>query len=200
MFQPIAFANPGLKYDATKAITIPDIVTEIANGSGGIIRESDIVNLPCSHPMCFALTYLLKLDSGSSGEEEYIPIPRFVQVEQYLDTIKNRTMPGLETESYEKIKENIYSLWSSSGIQPQSRKILDALKDIIGEIGCCGQDLKSHQLFEIAEKNIKSVFIHHFMDPYNLDFSRIMKCCNQYPLDENHLIPCCVYNNMERKR
>lgn len=200
MFQPIVFANPGLEYDIKKVITIPDIVTEIAKGSGGIIQESDIVNLPCSHPTCFALTYLLKLDSGSSGEAEYIPIPRFVQVEQYLDTIKNRTMPGLETESYEKIKENIYSIWSSSGIQPQSRKILDALKDIISEIGCCGQDIKPRQLFEIAEKNIKSVFIHHFMDAYNLDFSRIMKCCHQYPLEETLLIPCCVYNNMKRVR
>jgi uncharacterized radical SAM superfamily Fe-S cluster-containing enzyme len=199
MFQPIAFANPGFKYDAAKVITIPGIVSEIAAGSGGIIRESDIVNLPCSHPSCFALTYLLKLD-GRGGEREYITIPGFVRVDQYLDTIKNRTMPGLETESYEKIKENIYSLWSSSGIQPQSRKVLDALKAIIGEIGCCGREVKPGKVFEIAEKNIKSIFIHHFMDAYNFDLSRIMKCCHQYSADENRLIPCCVYNNMERIR
>lgn len=193
MFQPIVFANPGLKYDAAKVITIPDIVTEITNSSRGTIRESDILSLPCSSPLCFALTYLLKLDNG-----EYIPIPRLIEVDKYLDTIKNRTMPGLETESYEKIKDNIYSLWSSSGIQPQSGKILNALKSIMCEIGVCGQE--PDKLFKVVEKNIKSLFIHHFMDPYNFDFSRVMKCCNQYPVDEERLIPCCVYNNIERKR
>ncbi|MCK5057580.1 MAG: radical SAM protein [Candidatus Aminicenantes bacterium] len=200
MFQPIVFANPGLEYDVEKVITIPGIAAEIAAGSGGIIRESDIINLPCSHPTCFALTYLLKLDNSTGGEGEYIPIPRLVEVEQYLDTIKNRTAPGLESESYEKIKNNIYSLWSSSGIQPQSGKILHSLKNIMCEIGQCGKDMTPQKLFNVMEKNIKSLFIHHFMDAYNFDFSRVMKCCNQYPLDENRLIPCCIYNNMERKR
>jgi len=195
MFQPVAFANPHIKYEASKVITIPDIITEIAASSGGIIRESDIINLPCSHPSCLALTYFLKLDEG-----EYIPIPRFVDVDTYLDSIKNRVMPGLESESYEGIKQNIYSLWSSSGIQPESKKILKSLKNIICEIGICGQNPELNELFKIAEKNIKSLFIHHFMDAYNLDFSRIMKCCNQYAIDEERLIPCCVYNNMERKR
>ncbi len=195
MFQPIVFANPRFKYDASKVITIPDIAAEIANGSGGTIQESDIINLPCSHPSCFALTYLLRIEGG-----EYIPIPRFIDIESYLDTIKNRAMPGLESESYEKIKENIFSLWSSSGIQPESKKILRTLKSIMCDIGACGKSPEPKELFKIAEKKIKSLFIHHFMDAYNLDFSRLMKCCNQYPIEEDRLIPCCVYNNMERER
>lgn len=195
MFQPIVFANPGLEYDIEKVITIPDIAAEIAAGSGGIIREEDIINLPCSHPACFALTYLLKLGNDANREGEYIPIPRLVEVDQYLDTIKNRTMPGLESESYGKIKDNIYSLWSSSGIQPQSGKILNSLKNIMCEIGQCGQGQREQVLFDIMEKNVKSIFIHHFMDAYNFDLARAMKCCNQYPISEKSLIPCCVYNN-----
>jgi uncharacterized radical SAM superfamily Fe-S cluster-containing enzyme len=195
MFQPIVFTNPSFKYDASKVITIPDIASEIAAGSGGTILESDIISMPCAHPVCVSITHLLKLDNG-----KYIPISRFVEVDNYLDTIKNRVTPGMEIESYEKIKESIYDLWSLTTIQPQSREVLDTIKDIISEIGCCGPGTKPRQLFEIAEKNIKSIFIHHFMDAYNLDFSRIMKCCHHYPLDENRLIPCCVYNNMERER
>ena len=191
MFQPIVFTNPKIKYDISKVITIPDIAKEIAAGSKGLIRETDIINLPCSHPSCFALTYLLKLDN-----KEYVPIPRIVDVNEYLDLIKNKTMPGLESDSYGKIKEYIYSIWSSSGIQPESKKVLKAIRNVICELGRCENSADSKQLFTVGEKHIKSIFIHHFMDAYNFDLSRVMKCCNQYPIDENKLIPCCVYNNL----
>lgn len=193
--QPIVFANPGFKYDGSKVITIPDIVREIASNSKGMISESDIINLPCSHPSCVALTYLLKLGNG-----KYIPIPRIVAIDTYIDVIKNRVIPGSETESYKKIKENIYNLWASSGIWPESKNILRAIKNIMREMMKCGQNPNLLKLSKIAEKNVKSLFIHHFMDAYNLDFSRIMKCCTQYTVDEDRLVPCCIFNNMERKR
>ena len=193
MFQPIVFANPQLKYDMSRVITIPDIIKEIVAGSQGLIKERDIINLPCSHPTCFALTYLLKLDNGS-----FIPVPRIVDIDDYLDIIKNKTMPGLESESYEKIRESIYSLWSSSGIHPENKKILETIRRIICELEKHGDNSDPGHLFKIGEKNIKSIFIHHFMDAHNFDFSRIMKCCNQYPVEEKRLIPGCVYNNLMR--
>jgi uncharacterized radical SAM superfamily Fe-S cluster-containing enzyme len=194
MFQPIVFTNPQLKYDISKVITIPDITKEIVDGSQGLLKETDIINLPCSHPTCFALTYLLKLDNGA-----YLPIPRIVNIDDYLDIIKNKTMPGLESESYEKIRESIYNLWSSSGIHPENKNILKTIRKIICELEKHGDDSNPGHLFKIGEKNIKSIFIHHFMDAYNFDFSRIMKCCNQYPIGEKRLIPGCLYNNLMRE-
>ncbi|MGA1871485.1 MAG: radical SAM protein [bacterium] len=193
MFQPIVFTNPRLEYDISKVITISDIAKEIAHGTNGVIKETDIINLPCSHPLCFALTYLLKLDNG-----EYLPIPGIVPVDKYLDLIKNKAMPGLESESYETIKEHIYSLWSSSGIHPENKKVLKVIKNILCELGKHENGYDPNQLFELGQRHIKSVFIHHFMDRYNFDFSRVMKCCNHYPIEEERLIPCCVYNTLMR--
>lgn len=195
MFQPVIFVNEKFPYNESKVATIPDVVKEIASGSGGIIDEEDMINLPCSHPSCFALTYLLKLKGGG-----YIPLPKLIDIETYLDSIKNKTIPGLEADSYNVIKDNIYRLWSSSGIYPEAEKITKTIKSLICEIGGLGRNPAAPDVFKIVESNVKSIFIHHFMDAYNFDISRAMKCCNQYALPGNKLIPCCVYNNTMRVR
>ncbi|MGE5679396.1 MAG: radical SAM protein [Bacillota bacterium] len=195
MFQPVIFVNEKFPYEESKAVTIPDVINLISSGSEGVIDKKDIVNLPCSHPSCFALTYLLKLQGGG-----YIPLPKMVDVETYLDLIKNKTIPGLEADSYNTIKDNIYRLWSSSGIYPEAEKITKTIKGLICEMGRLGRDPASEDVFKVVEGNLKSIFIHHFMDAYNFDISRAMKCCNQYALPGSRLIPCCVYNNTLRAR
>ena len=55
-----------------------------AEQSGGLLRSDDFLPLPCSHPSCFGLTYLLKTDEG------YVPFPRFVDLHQYLELLCNR--------------------------------------------------------------------------------------------------------------
>lgn len=193
MFQPVAFLNPNLAYNIKKVMTIPDIAKEIANGTNGVVKESDIINVPCSHPTCFAATYLLVLNDGS-----FIPVPRLIPVDDYLDIIKNRSMPGLEPDSYEKIKDYVYNLWSVTGLQPESKNILKTIKNILCEIEQGGRLSEPKNLFKIAKNKLKSIFIHNFMDAYNFDFERVQKCCNHYPVAKKQLIPCCVQNNLRR--
>lgn len=195
MFQPVIFVNKKFPYDENKVVTIPDVAGMIAAGSEGIVDESDIVNLPCSHPSCFALTYLLKLKGGG-----YVPLTKLIDIDSYLDTIKNKTIPGLQADSYSLIQDNIYRLWSSSGIYPQTEKITKTIKNLICEMGKLGRNPGAPEVFKIVESSIKSIFIHHFMDTYNFDMSRAMKCCNQYAFPGNKLVPCCVHNNTLRVR
>ncbi len=192
MFQPFAFLNPRLKYDINRVMTIPDVAKEIARGSKGIIGRDDLVNLPCSHAQCFALTYLLGLENG-----RFITLNKLVKVEEYLDIIKNRTMAGLDEESYQAIKDCIYQLWSAGGVQPQADKILKTIKLILKEIETKAMPGDPRKALAVGQKHIKSIFIHHFMDAYNFDFARVRKCCNQYPVGDDKLIPCCSYNNLK---
>lgn len=192
MIQPIAFTNPEYPYDIQKVFTVSDAVRAVGSAHRVEIRPEDITSLPCSHPSCFSLVYLLKLKNGG-----FIPLTRLVDIEAYLDVIKNRTVPGLDEESFDAVKENIYELWSASGSQPDSEKILQTLRDLICELGKCGNNPSPEAAFAVAENNIKSVFIHSFMDPYNFDLARAMKCCNQYPVN-GELVPCCVRNTRRR--
>jgi hypothetical protein len=197
VFQPIAYEGRGreFKHNPSDRITILDTIRLIEKSSRGRLKVKDFVPLPCSYPSCFALTHLLKL-----GDKDFIPISRLVNLEIYLDIIKNRTIPGLEQESFQKIKDNAYKLYSSAGMILRSQKVLRVIKELISDFsvfkkGCCSPQ----EALKIGEKRVKTISIHSFMDKETFDLTRAMKCCSQYPLSDGRLIPCCVYNVLYRK-
>jgi uncharacterized radical SAM superfamily Fe-S cluster-containing enzyme len=188
MIQPIIFSNPGYAYDEEKAMTMSDVVSALGTTQGVDLHPDDITCLPCSHPACFSLAYLLKLQDGS-----FIPLTRLIDAREYLDVIKNRTTPGLDAASFDTVKEKIYELWSASGTVPDSEKILATVRSLLCELGRCGSDPDPRAVFSVAENNIKSIFIHSFMDHHTFDLSRAMKCCTQYA-QLNDQQPCCIRN------
>jgi hypothetical protein len=188
MIQPLVHTSwPG---DPMNRITIPDVVRLVALSSGGLLRESDFSPLPCSHPTCFALTYLLKLKNGG-----LISLPSIIDTESYLDIIKNQALFGTDWDTLEKIKDALYRLWSSDGILPDREKILKAVKQILLDINRLGPKASHRELLDLGARNVKSIFVHHFMDRATFDLSRAVKCCNHYPRPDGRLIPACVRNN-----
>ncbi len=179
-------------FDPMDRLTIPDVVKLLAEGSQGVLTEDDILPLPCSHPACFHLAYLLDLGAG-----EYTPISRVFPVNQYLDVIRNRAFFGLDYESMDHVQALIYQLWSSAGSVPITKKILSSIKGLLKEVT---HNYTPQKAMQLGSKKIKSLFIHHFMDRFNFDLSRANKCCQHYPVSANQLIPCCVHNNVKRVR
>ena len=51
----------------------------------------------------------------------------------------------------------------------------------------------------VAERRIKSIFIHAFQDVETFDLSRVRRCCQAYPQPDGRLIPICVHNVLRRK-
>ena len=54
--------------------------------------------------------------------------------------------------------------------------------------------------FTVAERNIKSIFIHEFQDAATFDLSRIRRCCQGYPQPDGKIIPACVHNVLGREK
>lgn len=195
MVQPLSFA--GMREDTSEfddaGITMSETIELISEKSKGLIRKTDLLPLPCSHPACFSMTFLLKLKSGG-----FMPINRFIQMEDYLDIVKNKPILGLDRNGFEKIRKLAYELWCApAGCFPESRQVLETVKHLIGEAQKGGFDQTS--MLSIGESNIKSIFIHHFMDARNFDLSRARKCCNSYPQPDGDQIPACVFNVLRRK-
>lgn len=197
MFQPLSHTGrgEGPPYDPRDRLTVPDVIGIIAAASAGRLERGDFTPLPCSHPACFALTYLLRLDDGS-----LTPLPRLVSVETCLDIIKNRSLPGLDSASFARIKDCLYEIWSSTGTAPDSRKVLAAIKSMMREISGPGRDFSPRAALAVGERRIKSIFIHHFMDEDTFDLSRAVRCCSHYPLRDGRLMPACTYNVLYRPR
>lgn len=195
--QPAAFTGYGgsnYKHDPMDILTIPGVMRRIEEQTGGAITRSDFSPLPCSHPHCFALTYLLKLDDG-----KYIPLPRFLDARKYLTFLEHTATVDPSQDVRDLMEDTINVLWSAGGLIPHGEQVTRALKRAIKEMyPCC--PVPREEALRAAERQVKTIFIHHFMDEHTLDVERLMKCCNHYPLPDGRLMPGCSYNLFYRHR
>ena len=115
-----------------------------------------------------------------------------------MDCLANRTIFGLDEEEHDNLKDMIYELWSGpAGSAPDTEAVVATLRKILDELSCCGFDPR--RAFTIAERRIKSIFIHAFQDADTFDLARARRCCNVYPQPDGKLIPACVHNVLRRK-
>jgi len=194
MVQPVAHTDRSrrrFQAEPDAILTTPDVVDLLVGGSGGVLQRSDFTPLPCSHPSCFTLTYLLRTVDGS-----YMPLPRIIDSDIYLDTIKNEALLNTDVDSLERVKDSLYKLWSSDGMVPNRDVVLATVKQLVKDMSRLGKRAPHGEVLDLGVKHIKSIFIHHFMDRYTFDLSRVIKCCNHYPQTDGRFLPACIRNNI----
>jgi hypothetical protein len=198
MFQPAAYTGYGGAHfgphDPLDVITIPDVVRSAEEQTGGMLRRSDFLPLPCSHPGCFGLTYLLKTDEG------FIPFPRFIALGQYLEIISNRGTIRPDETFEGAIKTTIDQLWSSAGQIPDRDRILKTLKKALRLMYPEDRVLELEERLHLGEGLVKTIFIHAFMDEHTFEVDRIKKCCTHYAMPDGRLMPGCAYNMFYRHK
>src|SRR5579862_2165045 len=104
-FQPAFHAGRHGKHDPMKRITNPDILKQIETQTDGLFRASDFVPVPCCFPTCNSVTY-----AYVDENRNVTPLPRVLNVDDYLDYISNRVTPDLGGD----IRRALEGLWSSS--------------------------------------------------------------------------------------
>jgi uncharacterized radical SAM superfamily Fe-S cluster-containing enzyme len=189
MFQPAAYAGSAARIGRPAgAVTIPDVIAALKGAGGGMVSPEDFSPLPCSHPACFSLAFYLKVD-----DQRYVPIKQMVQAERYLDLIQNRAIFGTDAGSFDCITDAVYELWSGpAALSPDSQKALAAVRRLLASATTGGYS--PHNALTVAERTVKSIFIHQFMDPETFDLSRARKCCQVYPQRDGRMLPVCVRN------
>jgi len=198
MVQPVAFVGRGANLSGKLArLTIPDIVRLLDGAGHPAVKAEDFLPLPCSHPLCFSLAFFLMLDRGG-----VVSISRLTDASTLMDSLSNRVIYGLDSGEHEKLKQMIYDLWSGPlGAVPDSQAILSTLRNILREMSnpstYCSFDAR--WAFALAERNVKSIFIHAFQDAETFDLARVRRCCQAYPQPDGKLIPACVHNVLRRK-
>jgi len=115
-----------------------------------------------------------------------MPLPRIVNVYDYLDYIANRVMPDFSLE----IKRALEGLWSSSSVAG-SQKSADQLA-----LSCqaCGLP-ESLTVGDIAQ-HMLMIMLQDFMDPWTFNQKNLMKCCKEFLLPGGKQIPFCAYNTI----
>lgn len=94
-------------------MTIPDVVRHIETQTGGTFLASDFVPVPCCFPTCNSVTYAFVEDG------KVTPLPRVLNVNDYLDYITNRVVPDFSRE----IMTALEGLWSSSSVAGSEKSV-----------------------------------------------------------------------------
>jgi uncharacterized radical SAM superfamily Fe-S cluster-containing enzyme len=187
-FQPATYSGRHvLPEDIERRITFPDVIRAVAAQTDGLFREDDFLPLPCAHPNCHSLTYAFR--SGGS----VVPLSRFIDARNHLEILAN-------------------------GILFTRNRARQLIEQYLGKLGCCGNDLgpapegadgatsaAAAEFFtralteQLAPADVFRITITSFLDAYNFDVRRVMKCCIHHVLPGGHVIPFCAYNVLYRE-
>ena len=84
-FQPVSLTGRIGLPDAT-SLTIPQVLREIETQTTSKVQVSDFRPIPCPHPHCTSISYMLV------DEKEITPLTDLVDVDDYIDYAKDRTL------------------------------------------------------------------------------------------------------------
>lgn len=183
-FQPAFHSGRHSNHDPMTRMTNPDIVKLIEAQTDGLFVERDFFPVPCCFPTCNSVTYAFVED------ETVLPLPRFLDVEDYLDYVSNRLVPDIGEFSAEAIQMALEGLWSSSAV-PGSEK---SGREFALSCSICGM-IEDSAFGEITD-HMFMIALQDFLDPWTFNQKNVMKCCKEILLPDGKQIPFCAYNNV----
>jgi uncharacterized radical SAM superfamily Fe-S cluster-containing enzyme len=204
-FQPAFRAQRHLEGNPLERMTIPDVLSNLERQTNGLLRLDDFVPVPCCMPTCNFVTYVM-LDGDT-----VTPITRILDISNYLNYIKNRTLPAINDD----LLKTLERLWSSSAKVGSD----EAARDITDMIGVTPNGGNGHHSIEAtrAEQRCTSCHSHlplsehsprdlsrhifmintrDFMDPWTFNVKNAMKCCVEFLVPDGRMIPFCTYNTV----
>lgn len=204
-FQPATYSGRHvLPSDLERRVTFPDVIQRIVEQTDGLFRKDDFMPLPCAHPNCHSLTYLYR-----NGETR-VPLTRFIDAAKHPELLANGIM-FTKSRVREMIERYLGKLGCCAGgcsstEQNGDGKFVDlALRamPIAHEQPPVEQAQHEFLARALAEKlttaDVFRITITSFLDAYNFDIRRLMKCCVHHVLPSGHVIPFCAYNVLYRE-
>lgn len=207
-FQPATYSGRHvLPETLERRITFPDVIRAVAEQTDGLFREADFLPLPCAHPNCHSLSYAYR--SGGA----VVPLARFIDARNHLDLLANG-ITFTRPRARELIESYLGRLGccAGGGCTPDSLSLRErddsaALPILVAPsptasgspAEALAQEFFSRALNEqLSPADVFRITITSFLDVYNFDVRRLMKCCIHHVLPSGHVIPFCAYNVLYR--
>lgn len=177
-FQPVTHVGRHPSFDPLDRVTVPEVLQAAITQTNGLFQAGDFVPVPCCFPTCSSITYAY-VDDGV-----VTPLPRVLNVDEYLDYITNRAFPDASLD----VRRALEGLWSASSV-PGS-------ETATSQFSCAGCDFLGEIDLQHLKKHIFMVRIQAFLDAYSMDIKQLMKCCVGVLVPDGRLIPFCAYNTV----
>lgn len=201
-FQPATYSGRhDLPADLERRITFPDVIRAIVNQCDGLFTEEDFMPLPCAHPNCHSVSYVYR--SGS----EAVPLMRLVNAHEHPDLLANGIMfsKGRAREVVERYLSRVGCCGGDCGTVSQGSSRNGKGDPLMpghahaGMSGVGGEFYSRALAEELTTADVFRITITSFLDAYNFDVQRLMRCCIHHVLPSGHIIPFCAYNVLYRE-
>jgi hypothetical protein len=189
-----------------RRITFPDVIRAVSEQTDGLFTPDDFMPLPCAHPNCHSLAYAYRR-AGT-----VVPLTRFIDARNHLDLLANgitfdrvrarrlieeylgnqgccsggNCVPAEEIAS--ELKLPVVSVAATNG----SNGTNENLESVSSEF------FRRAMAMDLSPADVFRITITSFLDAYNFDVRRVMKCCIHHVLPSGHVIPFCAYNVLYR--
>jgi len=176
-FQPVFASGRGTRSDPLRRLTTTGLLRRLGEQTGGRVGPADFVALPCSHPDCTALTYLIRRDDGT-----WASLPALVGIDRLranLPVVGNRivaddaTVAGLA---------RLLSAGASAGSPDTADAIGQILHSCDLGVPRFVQRLEwvlggRRHAIEEAARRVKRIQVKSFMDAWTMNVERLRGCC-----------------------
>ncbi|MDH5680494.1 MAG: radical SAM protein [Spirochaetota bacterium] len=183
----------GASQDRSGRITIYEVIERLEETSNGLLTVNDFVPLPCAHPLCYQVCYILvNPDDGNA-----IPFSRFLDSQTMRRCLGEKLYLEPSSELEHAVRTAIDDLWIRD--DEDSDYIISALKELLSAVYPAGKAISQKEQLAASERRVKAVYIHSHMDEENFDTERLYQCCDSNCYPDGRTIPVCAYNVLYRE-
>lgn len=202
-FQPATYSGRHVLPDELeRRVTFPDVIRGVAEQTNGMFGIDDFLPLPCAHPNCHSVSLAWRTD------DKALPLTRFIDAKANFDLLANG-MTFTRDKSKDLIRQYLarQACCGPGGCGPSDCGPSDGtVASTNGDLTVVplGGAADPERFFEqvlakaIGSEGIFRITVTSFLDVYNFDVRRVMKCCTHHVLPSGHVIPFCAYNVLYR--
>ncbi len=211
-FQPISFTGMAKKQEVEKhRITIPEAIKKIEEQTNGEIPRESWYPVPVAgkfakfveavtkkeqflmgnHVVCGAATYAIIERDGSGRVIKFHPITEYFDVDgfiEYIDNMRLKLEKSGRLMTYMRILKLIADIrkFILKDELPTGKKLSSLLANILLK--------RNYDALGEMHYNLLFLGMMHFMDQFNYDVQRVMRCNIHYLSPDGRVIPFCAYN------
>lgn len=191
-----------LPEELEKRVTFPDVIDGIVADSRNEFDTDDFFPLPCAHPNCHWIGLATRTESG------FLPLTKWIDAEANLDLLANGI--SFTRQQTRRLAEQAMARLACEGESccsgvdtPSSGKesglpVLEASVPSGKSKSGIEQFLSRVVEQKVGARDLLRITITSFLDVYNFDVRRVMKCCTHHVLPSGHIVPFCAYNVLYR--
>jgi uncharacterized radical SAM superfamily Fe-S cluster-containing enzyme len=201
--QPVFGSGRGYGIDPLDRLTHTGVLRRLGPQTRGVIKWDDLIGLPCSHPHCASVGYMLRTDDG--GWRSLVSLIGHEQLAGHLELVSNRIVdPDITKQLSRLVRDSLRGLFSNrtSLSDDNFRQLFANINSVcdlqIGALVHKAATLsrRHDELRSALATRVKRIQIKPFMDMNTMLEERLIQCCVHVGTMADHehhqCIPFCA--------